>query len=191
MARGVNHPVTRLAWVVLTHVLLLATVAGTAAAAPGEQATRPPPAPMTIVDLQAFRTEMRVPVQRADNVAGDATLTNLNPHVNAWFLLALDWGATRPREVYHLENARTERALALRAGPRGFVEIDFGDRSPPCTLPLAGADGSAGRARPGARIGAPVRADLRWAPLRPQPDRRPGQLIGEGHGLSARQRLGR
>ena len=135
MARGVNQPSTRLALAVLVHAMLLAGIPGSFAADPVAPAPAPlRPSTRTIVDLQPFRSEARVPVQRADNVAGDATLVNLNPQVNAWFLLTLDWGAARPREVYHLENARPARTLALHAGSRGFMEIDFGDRSPVCAL---------------------------------------------------------
>ena len=119
MARGVNHPVTRLGWAVLAHAMLLAGITVSFAADPVARAPAPSrPSTRTIVDLQQFRSETRIPVQRADNVAGDATLTNLNPQVNAWYLLTLDWGAARPREVYHLENARPARALALHAGSR-------------------------------------------------------------------------
>jgi hypothetical protein len=117
----------------------------TAAADPvASSSSSPPLAPMTVVDLQPFRAETRVVVQRANEVAGSATLTNLNPHLNAWFLLTLDWGAIRPSQVYHLENARPARALALHSGPRGFMQLDFGDRSPSCTLPLGGAAGPPG-----------------------------------------------
>ena len=160
MARGVNQPSTRLALAVLVHAMLLAGIPGSFAADPVATAPAPSrPSTRTIVDLQPFRSEARVPVQRADNVAGDATLVNLNPQVNAWFLLTLDWGAARPREVYHLENARPARTLALHAGSRGFVEIDFGDRSPACALPLAGADGRAGA------LGLARASGLPYAPI--------------------------
>jgi hypothetical protein len=130
---------------VLAGTALLATATGSAAADPVAPAPAQSPRPTrTIVDLQPFRTETRVPVQRADDVAGSATLLNLNPQVNAWFLLTLDWRAARPQEVYHLENARPARALALHAAPRGVVQVDFGDRTPRCTLPLAGAEGGPG-----------------------------------------------
>ena len=156
MARGVNQPSTRLALAVLVHAMLLAGIPGSFAADPVASAPAPSrPSTRTIIDLQPFRREARVPVQRTDNVAGDATLVNLNPQVNAWFLLTLDWGAARPREVYHLENARPARTLALHAGSRGFVEIDFGDRSPACALPLAGADGRAGALGPARASGLP------------------------------------
>jgi len=160
MARGVNQPATRLAMAVLVHAVLLASIPGSVAADPVAPAPAPSrPSTRTIVDLQPFRSEARVPVQRADNVAGDATLINLNPQVNAWFLLTLDWGAARPREVYHLENARPARTLALHTGSPGFVEIDFGDRSPACALPLAAADGRAGA------LGLARASGLPYAPI--------------------------
>jgi hypothetical protein len=146
MARSVSRAGNGLARAVLAGAVLLAMATRTAAAEPVVPApARSPRSTSTIVDLQPFRSEMRVAVQSADGVAGSATLTNLNPQVNAWFLLTLDWGAVRPKEVYHLENARPARALTLQTASPGTVQIDFGDRSPTCTLLLAGA-----RGRPGA-----------------------------------------
>ena len=169
MARRVNRAGSRLARVVLAGAALLAAAPGVAATAPGTAAADPvvsapapapsPPSTRTVVDLQPFRSETRVPIQRADNVAGSATLINLDPQVNAWFLLTLDWRAARPQEVYHLENARPARTLALHAAPPGIVQVDFGDRSPPCTLPLAGAAG-----RPGA-LGLARASGLPCAPI--------------------------
>jgi hypothetical protein len=145
---------------VLVHAMLLAGIPVSFAADPVAPVPAPSrPSTRTIVDLQPFRSETRVPVQRADDVAGSATLTNLNPQVNAWFLLTLDWGAARPTEVYHLENARPARALALQAAPRGVVQVGFGDQSPPCTLPLVGAEG-----RPGA-LGSARASGLPYAPI--------------------------
>jgi hypothetical protein len=145
---------------VLACAALLATVAGSAATDPVPMAPAPSrPSTRTIVDLQPFRIETRVPVQRADDVAGSATLTNLNPQVNAWLLLTLDWGGARPQEAYHLENARPARTISLHAADRGVVQINFGDQSPPCTLPLAGAQG-----RPGA-LGVARASGLPYAPI--------------------------
>lgn len=141
MARLVSHPEIRLTCAALVQVVLLATAAADSVA---PESPSLPQARRTLVDLQPFRQESRVAVQRANDVAGSATLTNLNPQVNAWFLLTLDWGATRPQEVYHLENARPGRTLTLNTGPQGVLRVDFGDRSPPCTLPLSGAAGAPG-----------------------------------------------
>jgi hypothetical protein len=126
-------------------MLVLVELFGPVAAEPA--APSPPvqaQAHATIVDLQPFRTDTRVAVQRADNQAGTATLTNLNPHVGAWYLLALDWSATREPETYHLENPRPGSQLSVHTGPRGTLLLGFGDRSSPCTLALAGAPGQQG-----------------------------------------------
>jgi len=125
------------------------------------QAVPPPeeaPARITILDLQPFRTEAAVQVQGPDGTPGSAVLTNLNPNVNAWFLLTLDFAATRLRQTYHLESARRDQTLSLAAGPRGSLLVSFGDRSLPCVLPVAPGTGSA--ALEGAR-----RSGLPFAPL--------------------------
>jgi hypothetical protein len=122
--------------IVLAGFLAAAAVTGQPAPPVGE-----PPVPITILDLQPFRTESAVEMAGPGGAATTAVLTNLNPHVNAWFLLTLDVGATRL--TYHLENARRDQALSLTAGPRRSLLVSFGDRSSPCTLPVADGTGSA------------------------------------------------
>ena len=61
-------------------------------------------APKTILELQQFRTTSRIKLQRANGTPGIATLTNLNPQTNTWYLLSLDWSGRYPRTTYHLEN---------------------------------------------------------------------------------------
>ena len=59
--------------------------------------------PKTIIELQPFRrTETAALV--AGPKQGKAALLNLNPGVNAWFLLTLDWGGAG-QVMYHLENS--------------------------------------------------------------------------------------
>ena len=82
----------------------------------------------TILELQPFRSQSRASLRRADGTPGVATLTNLNPYINAWYLLTLQWQGDPTASAYHLEDARSQ---ALRLLP--------GD---PDTLRLAGADGS-------------------------------------------------
>src|SRR5690349_6683168 len=48
----------------------------------------------TILELQRFRATTRVPLKRADGVSGFATLVNLNPAINTWYLLTLSWPDT-------------------------------------------------------------------------------------------------
>jgi len=82
----------------------------------------------TILELQPFRTQARTPLLRADGTPGSATLTNLNPYINAWYLLTLQWQGGAAPSSYHLQ---TSHPQTLRLLP--------GD---PATLRLAGADGA-------------------------------------------------
>ena len=49
----------------------------------------------TIIDLQQFRRSESIAVEGSGSRRGRATLINLNPRINTWFLLTLDWGTTR------------------------------------------------------------------------------------------------
>src|SRR5262249_34542560 len=54
--------------------------------------------PKSIIELQPFRT------YESGQIGGvRAALINLNPTVNAWFLLTIDWA--EGRRIYHLENS--------------------------------------------------------------------------------------
>jgi hypothetical protein len=59
--------------------------------------------PKTIVELQQFRSTQTQTVVEPDGRRVAATLINLNPVINDWYLLALDWGGGK--RYYHLENA--------------------------------------------------------------------------------------
>jgi len=62
-------------------------------------------APKTILELQPFRSETHTAIRRADGTSGIATLTNLNPYVNSWYLLAIEWPAGMGGSAtYHLQN---------------------------------------------------------------------------------------
>jgi len=59
------------------------------------------PAVATLVDLQAFKHSSSVSISGG----GTATLVELNPQINAWYLLTLRWSdKDQPVEIYHLEN---------------------------------------------------------------------------------------
>ena len=66
---------------------------------------------------------------------GRATLIDLNPNVNAWYLLQVKWPGGAPAEAYHLENAhpRTQKILLDETHPDGLVVVKGKDRSP-CDL---------------------------------------------------------
>ena len=78
-------------------------------------------APITIVDLQPDRTVVRAEIRRGPDAMGAATLTNLNPHINSWFVLTLDWPASGEHESLQLENPTPQNALALSANAGGSL----------------------------------------------------------------------
>ena len=59
----------------------------------------------TIVDLQAFRKTSSIRMKEAGGPEYRATLINLNPHINVWYLLQLSGRGGLSSEAYHLENA--------------------------------------------------------------------------------------
>jgi hypothetical protein len=114
-------------------------------------------APKTVLELQQFRRSESVVAGGAGGRAGTATLVNLNPRVNAWFLLTVDWGERGGRSTYHLENPRP-RAQVIRlaeAGSEG-VRISVADRTTACDLWSGGA---------ASVLEAAKRAGLAYAPL--------------------------
>ena len=80
-------------------------------------------APKTILELQPFRTTDVIALHRRDGTPGTATLINLNPNANAWYLLLIDWRQDAGQLAYHLENARhAAPPLQLRSdNPRALV----------------------------------------------------------------------
>ena len=88
----------------------------------------------TIVDLQPFRETSSIKIKGARGEDGLATLINLNPNVNAWYLLRLSWrGMTE--EDYHLENANptAQRFFLDNNDPDGLVMAEKGNNYI-CTL---------------------------------------------------------
>lgn len=79
-------------------------------------------APRTIVDLQPFRRQ---------SAGRGATLVNLNPHVNAWFLLTVNDVA------WHLENPQPHAQQLVLDDKSGFSIVEGGKRDA-CDL-LSGA----------------------------------------------------
>ena len=91
--------------------------------------------PKSVVALQQFRTAFEVPIQGSATTRGVASLTNLNPHVNAWFLLSIEWQGAAGVESYHLENAFPGRhRIVLDAAFSSGLVIETEDRRVPCEL---------------------------------------------------------
>jgi hypothetical protein len=89
------------------------------------------PVAKTIVELQPFRRSTTATVRDAQGQTGAATLINLNPAVNAWYLLVLNWGGSRGTRSYHLENPSPGTQL-LALGGAGALEITESGRAADC-----------------------------------------------------------
>ena len=61
--------------------------------------------PKTILELQQFRRTTSTAILDPAQRRGTATLIELNPGINSWFLLRLDWENPAATQLYHLENA--------------------------------------------------------------------------------------
>ncbi|HXZ35364.1 MAG TPA: hypothetical protein VEL68_05035 [Thermodesulfobacteriota bacterium] len=91
--------------------------------------------PKTIIELQPFRQTNSIQIKSAQGREGLATLININPGVNAWFLLNLDFHEGTPAEEYHLQNTNPEtQKLSLDADyPYGLV-VEEGVNRYTCNL---------------------------------------------------------
>jgi hypothetical protein len=88
----------------------------------------------TIVDLQPFRRTSSIRITGPGAVAGRATLTNLNPGINVWYLLELTWPGSPP-ESYHLENANPkDLQVTLDGGMPSGIVMERGPNKSPCDL---------------------------------------------------------
>ena len=109
--------------------------------------------PMSVIDLQAFRTATSIDFQAARG-QGHAALINLNPYINSWYVLRLNRGDGTPVETYHLENAhRRMETLLLEASNRSGVVLAHGNERTSCDL--WGSDGR-GHVEDGRKSGAPL-----------------------------------
>jgi hypothetical protein len=85
----------------------------------------------TVLDLQPFRQESSIAIKDPSGKEGVATLIQLNPNVNDWFLLRLAWRTGT--EEYHLENTRPgSQTLLLDDQPSPGLVIVEGDRRTVC-----------------------------------------------------------
>lgn len=110
-----------------------------------------------IVDIQPFRQTTTIEIKTAQDAKGSATLVNLNPNINAWYLLRLKWGEEGQEENYHIENAHpeTQRLLLDAKSPQGLVIADR-ESQKVCDLWGAGANDRLKEAR---------KSGLTYAPL--------------------------
>ncbi len=153
-ARALRRAAARLAAALVLPGLLCAgaqsqTAASETAAARGEPAR-------TIVTLQPWRQTSTVTVHAAAGGPLQATLVNLNPAVNAWFVLALEHAGRGRSATYHLESAGPRQKLQLNAAGAGSLDVTADGRTTRCTILSAEIDGPLERAR---------RSNLPFAPL--------------------------
>ncbi len=108
--------------------------------------------PKTIVELQQFRQTNSIPIKSRGGKEGIATLINLNPAINAWYLLTLKDGAAE--SAFHLENPepRVRRLLLDEKYPAGLVVTESKKRYY-CEL---FEDGTLDQAKASQRIFAPL-----------------------------------
>lgn len=89
----------------------------------------------TALELQQFRRSQSVPVSNAAGRQGLVALSNINPRVNVWHVLAFDWGRDRPRTYYHIENPfRRTQTLQLSELEGGALVLVAGGKSTRCEL---------------------------------------------------------
>ena len=90
-------------------------------------------APETILELQQFRSARSVRIAAHDGRQGVATLIDLNPTINVWYLLQVAW--TDSSAAYHLENPRPEtQKLILDANYPAGLSIVAGKNRYSCDL---------------------------------------------------------
>lgn len=91
--------------------------------------------PKTIIELQQFRETSSIDILDSGGKRGKATLINLNPTINIWFLLKVDFSDGQGAETYHLENTDpANQTIKLDPDyPQGIVIID-GNQKYNCSL---------------------------------------------------------
>jgi hypothetical protein len=87
-------------------------------ASPAQLAQYESDVPKTILELQPFRRSTSHPVTDAGGRRGTATLVELNPNINSWFLLQLLWEDPGELRTYHLENPDA-RGTRIALDPAG------------------------------------------------------------------------
>jgi hypothetical protein len=114
------------------------------------EASAPPPtsSARTILDLQSFRQTSSVRIRSDGGMVGVATLVNLNPAVNAWYVLEVAWKDAAANLAYHLENAKpsSQRLSLDEKYPAGIVILEGKNRYP-CELLAGGATDALEQAR--------------------------------------------
>jgi hypothetical protein len=101
----------------------------------------------SILDLQRFRQTSSNRIKSDAGNQGTVTLVNLNPAVNAWYVMEVDW-QDGSKSSYHLENPQpgTEKVFLEPKYPSG-IEISEGSTHYQCNLFANKTNGSLDQAR--------------------------------------------
>jgi 4-hydroxybenzoate polyprenyltransferase len=143
------------AWTVIA-MAIVALLATSTAVAAGSPVLYEAPA-KNIVELQPFRRTTTLQFTAVGGQRGTATLIDLNPRSNAWFLLTLAWAGTGRIDSYHLENPWPQtQSLTLDVRYSDGVLITAQGRVTECPLWQSGELGKLEQAR---------RSMLPYAPL--------------------------
>jgi hypothetical protein len=112
--------------------------------------------PKTILELQQFRQTTSSPIRSGAGAEGMATLINLNPTINVWYLLKVAW-QDGSESSYHLENPEPRsRTLSLDSKYPAGIEILEGKARYPCNLFEGGATSTLNQAKNSQLIYAPL-----------------------------------
>ncbi len=103
----------------------------------------------TVIELQQFRTESSIKIKTQKDKQGKATLINLNPFVNTWYLLTLKWDKISRPDIFHLENPfPTDNSFILDPDfPSGIVIETKDKQQYQCDLWASFPKGELGKAR--------------------------------------------
>ncbi|MGP0072057.1 MAG: hypothetical protein ACLPWF_08995 [Bryobacteraceae bacterium] len=86
--------------------------------------------PKSIVELQQFRQTSSIHIESGTGRKGVATLVNLNPAINAWYLLKVAWNDGGTETAFHLDNPEPRKQW-LRLDekyPEGIVVAEAKNR---------------------------------------------------------------
>jgi hypothetical protein len=134
---------------------LSALAAGSLPAAAGEPdpvAQYRAEVPKSILELQQFRQTASASFD-VDGRHGTASLTDLNPHIHAWYLLTVDRGDGV--RTYHLQNVDPAHQSLALAADGGTAVVSAGGASTDCGL-LAGDPSPLDRAAQAGRAYTPL-----------------------------------
>jgi len=91
--------------------------------------------PKTIVELQPFRRSSSIEIGSASGASVTVTLVDLNPKINAWFLLTLRRSPESDTRSYHIENAQPQAQHLLLSGDYRYgIRISGPNGSVNCPL---------------------------------------------------------